>query len=61
MKKYKCISCGQIIPKGQKVCVHCQRCMTKVGSMLQSRNATDKEVIEAYDVFNNAEGTIRND
>lgn len=48
MNEERCICCGEIIPEGRQICWSCEYRMTKVGAILQSRNATEEEVANAY-------------
>ncbi len=48
MSEDKCIACGRIIPEGRMVCPLCENAQTKVGMILQSRNATEDEVKKTY-------------
>lgn len=48
----KCLYCDKIIPEGIQVCPTCEYKLTKIGMILQSQNATEEEVKEAYkDLF----------
>lgn len=44
-----CIYCERIAQEGQEACASCRRNIIKLGSILQSCNATQEEVAAAYD------------
>ena len=44
----KCIYCCEIIPKGKLICPICEWKLTKVGTILQSKNVTKEEIDAAY-------------
>ena len=52
MNNNRCLYCNEIIPEGKLVCPICEIAQTivrtKLGSILQNINATEKEVEEAY-------------
>lgn len=48
MNEERCVCCGEVIPEGRQVCLSCEYSITKVGAILQSRNATEEEVTKAY-------------
>ena len=59
MDAEKCVCCGEIIPEGRMVCPNCNGHITKVGSLLQSRDATKEEVEKAYGwLYSNLDETI---
>lgn len=45
----RCIVCGEPVPEGRQVCLNCEYCVGKIGSILQSQNATKDDVIKAYE------------
>lgn len=49
MDANRCVSCDRIIPEGRMVCPICEQKEIKYGSILQSQNATEEEVREAYE------------
>ena len=49
MDANRCVCCGEIIPEGRQICYRCEHYTTKVGAILQSRNATKEEVKSAYE------------
>ena len=49
MNEDRCICCGEIIPEGRQVCLNCEYRVGKIGSILQSQNATKDDVIRAYE------------
>lgn len=49
MNEDRCICCGEIIPEGRQVCLNCEYRVGKIGSILQSQNATKDDVIKAYE------------
>ena len=55
MNEERCICCGEIVPEGRQVCWSCEHSMTKVGAILQSRNATEEEVAKAYNFLETQE------
>lgn len=55
MNEDRCVCCGEIVPEGRQICLNCEHRMTKVGAILQSRNATEEEVIKAYDFLETQE------
>lgn len=44
-----CLYCGRIVPEGRMICPICEQKATKLGSILQSNNATEEEVENAYE------------
>ena len=52
MNENKCICCGAVIPEGRQVCWGCEHNEVKVGSILQSYEATAQEVDDAYKSLN---------
>ena len=44
----RCIYCNEMIPEEKKVCNLCGQRDIRVGTILQSQNATKEEVAEAY-------------
>ena len=44
----KCICCGEIIPEGRAVCKKCEYQTIKLGTILQSIEASPKEVERVY-------------
>ena len=55
MNEDRCVCCGEVIPEGRQVCLNCENRMTKVGAILQSRNATEEEVTKAYNFLETQE------
>ena len=55
MNEDRCVCCGEVIPEGRQVCLNCEHRMTKVGAILQSRNATEEEVTKAYNFLETQE------
>lgn len=53
MNEDRCICCGKIIPEGRQVCLNCEYRVGKIGSILQSQNATKDDVIRAYEFIHN--------
>lgn len=49
MNEDRCICCGEIIPEGRQICLNCEYRVGKIGSILQSQNATKDDVIKAYE------------
>lgn len=45
----RCIVCGEPVPEGRQVCLNCEYRVGKIGSILQSQNATKDDVIKAYE------------
>ena len=45
----RCVSCGVVVPEGRQVCWCCERNIVKIGSILQSYNATKDDVVKAYE------------
>ena len=45
----RCVCCGRIIPEGRMICTRCEKDDTRIGSILQSNNATEDEVKDAYE------------
>ena len=44
-----CVSCGNIVPEEDRmVCKKCEQKEIKLGKILQTMNATEEEVKEAY-------------
>ena len=48
MNNNRCVCCGEIIPEGRMVCLLCEKKQIKLGLILQSFQATTKEVSNAY-------------
>ena len=48
MSEERCVCCGDIIPEGMMVCPQCNHQEVKIGTLLQSINATKEQVIQAY-------------
>lgn len=48
-REEKCIYCGEVIPEGRIVCAQCENAILRMGAILQSNEATEEEVDEAYD------------
>lgn len=48
MNENTCVFCGAIIPEGRQICWSCEHSSIKVGSILQSCDATYEEVFDAY-------------
>lgn len=44
----KCVSCGEIVPEGRMVCSSCEASVVKIGSILQSQNASKERASRAY-------------
>ena len=44
----RCVCCGEIVPEGRMICRRCEREEMKYGAILQSQNATEEEVKDAY-------------
>lgn len=55
MNENTCVCCGGQIPEGRQVCWSCERSFVKVGSILQSCNATEDEVEGVYHSLQNDE------
>ena len=55
----RCVSCGVVIPEGRQVCWGCERNIVKIGSILQSYNATKDDVVKAYEFIE--KGTKKNE
>lgn len=49
----RCIICGESVPEGRQVCWGCEYHIDKIGSILQSQNATKDDVIKAYEFIHN--------
>ena len=49
MDAERCAFCDAIIPEGTHVCWSCEHKVMKTGAILQSLEATDEEVKQAYD------------
>ena len=49
----RCIICGEPVPEGRQVCWGCEHHIDKIGSILQSQNATKDDVIKAYEFIHN--------
>ena len=47
----RCIVCGEIVPEGRQICLNCEYRVDKIGSILQSQNATKDDVIKAYEII----------
>ena len=45
----RCVVCGEIVPEGRQICLNCEYRVDKIGSILQSQNATKDDVIKAYE------------
>ena len=45
----RCIVCGEPVPEGRQICLNCEYRVVKIGSILQSQNATKDDVIRAYE------------
>lgn len=45
----RCIVCGDIVPEGRQICLNCEYRIDKIGTILQSQNATKDDVIKAYE------------
>ena len=45
----RCIVCGEPVPEGRQICLNCEYHVDKIGSILQSQNATKDDVIRAYE------------
>ena len=45
----RCIVCGEPVPEGRQICLNCEYRVDKIGSILQSQNATKDDVIRAYE------------
>ena len=58
MNENTCLYCGEVIPEGRQVCWSCGGGVVKVGSILQSCNATEDKVEEAYFSLQNDEEEI---
>lgn len=52
MSEERCICCGNIIQEGRQICCSCERDIVKIGSILQSHNATEDDVIKAHEFIN---------
>lgn len=55
----RCVSCGVVVPEGRQVCWGCERNIVKIGSILQSYNATKDDVVKAYEFIE--KGTKKNE
>lgn len=44
----RCLWCDEIIPEGIMVCPTCEQKEVKVGTILQTINATKEEIEDAY-------------
>lgn len=52
MNQEYCIHCGKpLSAEGTMTCWSCERKEIKLGAMLQSNNATEEEVKEAYELL----------
>lgn len=51
MSKDTCVCCGIEVPKGRVVCPKCEHATMKIGAILQSNNASEEEVKNAYEFF----------
>lgn len=51
MDAEKCVCCGKIIPEGRLICPICEQKEVKIGIILQSNNATEEEVENAYELL----------
>lgn len=49
MMENRCVICNDIIPEGLMICPNCEHTQIKIGMILQSSGATEKEVKEAYE------------
>lgn len=59
MDTNKCINCGRVIPKNRTVCLRCENEELKFGKILQTINATEEEVEDAYNwLYSNLEDAI---
>lgn len=55
----RCLFCGRIIPEGRMICPRCEKGDTQIGTILQSENATEEEVRDAYEwLYSSIEDTI---
>ena len=45
----RCVVCGEIVPEGRQICLNCEYRIDKIGTILQSQNATKDDVIRAYE------------
>ena len=45
----RCIVCGEPVPEGRQICLNCEYRIDKIGTILQSQNATKDDVIRAYE------------
>lgn len=52
MSEERCICCGDIIQEGRQICWSCERDIVKIGSILQSNNSTEDDVIKAHEFIN---------
>lgn len=52
MSEECCVMCGNIIPEGRQVCWNCEQNIIKIGSILQSHNATEDDVVNAHEFIN---------
>lgn len=48
MSEDRCIVCNKVIPEGRMVCPLCEDTCTRIGMILQSRDATKDEVKKTY-------------
>lgn len=51
MNNNRCLCCNEIIPEGRMICPLCERAQIKMGMILQSLKATEKETKAAYDAM----------
>lgn len=49
----RCVVCGEPVPEGRQICLNCEYRVDKIGSILQSQNATKDDVVKAYEFINN--------
>ena len=52
MNEERCVICGSLIPEGRQVCWICEHDIVKIGSILQSHNAAEDDVIKAHKFIN---------
>ena len=52
MNEERCVICGSLIPEGRQVCWICEHDIVKIGSILQSYNAAEDDVIKAHKFIN---------
>ena len=48
MNEARCICCDTIIPEGRVICSKCEHVQIKIGTILQSTQATKEEVGKVY-------------